>query len=191
MVMKSTTGCSISRTVVERPWSTVIHCDLPSRSVDKPPENIVNVSLCIHNIFSKWRKKKSKINCIIIMGIIIIVEHRHITSSTMEWHSCQVERNKQKKIINNKNINKLDFDGKKEQWNTKLNQMDSHWFENLAVNRFSMEKPPLILCRFISEIIKSMLCDFNYIIFVVDIQCSSISTYISNILIFNRTFSCG
>lgn len=45
MVMKSTTGCSISRTVVDRPWSTVIHGDFPSRSIDKPPENIVNVSL--------------------------------------------------------------------------------------------------------------------------------------------------
>lgn len=46
MVMKSTTGCSISSTVADLPWcSTVMHGDFPSRSVDRPPENIVNVSL--------------------------------------------------------------------------------------------------------------------------------------------------
>lgn len=54
MVMKSTTGCSISSTVVDLPWSTVMHGDFPSRSVDKPPENIVNVSLCYQISHRKW-----------------------------------------------------------------------------------------------------------------------------------------
>lgn len=44
IVTKSTTGCSISRTVVSFPCITVMHGDLPPRSIDSPPENIVNVS---------------------------------------------------------------------------------------------------------------------------------------------------
>lgn len=45
MVIKSITGCSISSTVVDLPCITVMHGDLPSRSIDSPPEKIVKVSL--------------------------------------------------------------------------------------------------------------------------------------------------
>lgn len=47
IVIKSTTGCSISRTVVAFPCNTVIQGDLPPFSIERPPVNIVNVSLCV------------------------------------------------------------------------------------------------------------------------------------------------
>lgn len=51
IVTKSTTGCSISRTVVCFPCKTVMHGDFPPLSIDKPPENIVNVSLGKYNLY--------------------------------------------------------------------------------------------------------------------------------------------
>lgn len=51
MVTKSTTACSISRTVVSLPCITVMHGDLPPRSMDSPPENIVNVSPDVLDVF--------------------------------------------------------------------------------------------------------------------------------------------
>lgn len=41
IVMKSTTGCSISKTVVDFPCSTVMQGDFPPFSIERPPENIV------------------------------------------------------------------------------------------------------------------------------------------------------
>lgn len=100
MVIKSTTGCSISSTVVDLPWSTVIHGDFPSRSIDKPPENIVNVSLLFHggmkSSIRKWCRKSRKLNKIQVHGSIVIESSCDTQTSSSNRH--QTNKREQRKI---------------------------------------------------------------------------------------------
>lgn len=146
MVMKSTTGCSISRTVVDLPWSTVIHGDFPSRSTDKPPENIVNVSLLlyVHRYYPMVVPNRI---------IAMVTERRQATgkqiqkrerkSQRRQWNG-RMKSNKCEMKVGERWANELDFE--QEQKKRSWIKWDDDWIrqDTENINHFRSKVEPHI-----------------------------------------------